>query len=308
MPLLVLADRSDIGGLSTNYHPQLESAAIFIYDGIPGGAGFSEEAYERADQLISHTTAAIERCPCESGCPACVQSPKCGSGNFPMDKQGAAVLLKALSADAPCTATVSAAGIPFDHQGASKAPGITAVQQRDYCVFDLETQCSAQQVGGWHKAGDMKMSCGVIYDAEEDQFVTYREDQVNQLIRHLQRRSVVVGFNVRRFDFLVLSAYTAFDFQSLKVIDLLDEVHRVLGYRLSLDHLAQMTLGMAKTGSGLEALHWWQTGEIEKIITYCRNDVCITRDLFEFVRRNGYLLYRVKDGGIFRVPINIVGL
>ena len=87
-PLLVLADRGDLGGISITCHPQTFSAAVFIYDGVPGGAGLSSEAFERAEDLLGYTLKAIRSCACEAGCPSCVHSPKCGSGNRPIDKRG----------------------------------------------------------------------------------------------------------------------------------------------------------------------------------------------------------------------------
>ncbi|MCJ7772809.1 MAG: DEAD/DEAH box helicase, partial [Desulfobacterales bacterium] len=93
-PLLVMADRNDLGGISTPIHPQLGNAAIFIYDGIPGGAGMSTQAYHLAEELLGYTLNMIHKCRCEQGCPSCVHSPKCGSGNRPIDKSSAKFLLK----------------------------------------------------------------------------------------------------------------------------------------------------------------------------------------------------------------------
>lgn len=93
-PLLVLADRNDLGGISTPFHPRAGSAVIFFYDGVPGGGvGLSRQAYTRAKRLFEHTLSLIRACPCESGCPSCVHSPKCGSGNRPIDKQAAVFIL-----------------------------------------------------------------------------------------------------------------------------------------------------------------------------------------------------------------------
>ncbi len=96
MPLLVVADRNDLGGLSTPFHPQTGGAVIFIFDGIPGGAGLSRLAYANARKLFERTGECIRLCPCDTGCPACVHSPKCGSGNHPIDKAGALFILEQL--------------------------------------------------------------------------------------------------------------------------------------------------------------------------------------------------------------------
>ncbi len=93
LPLIATCDRWDIGGLSTANHPDTEAPTVFVYDGHPGGAGFAERAYATADAWLRATREAIVSCGCESGCPSCVQSPKCGNGNNPLDKAGAVRVL-----------------------------------------------------------------------------------------------------------------------------------------------------------------------------------------------------------------------
>ncbi|MBO4369536.1 MAG: DUF1998 domain-containing protein, partial [Desulfovibrio sp.] len=96
LPLQVMADRNDFGGISTPLHPQIGASAIFIYDGIPGGAGLTKEAYSQGRAILEDTYKGIARCPCSDGCPSCVHSPKCGSGNRPISKSGAIFLLQEL--------------------------------------------------------------------------------------------------------------------------------------------------------------------------------------------------------------------
>jgi DEAD/DEAH box helicase domain-containing protein len=99
LPLFAMCDRWDIGGVSTAWHPDTESAAIFVYDGYPGGAGIAERGYTLAAEHLLATRDTVRTCPCETGCPSCVQSPKCGNGNHPLDKAGAVRLLDELLAD-----------------------------------------------------------------------------------------------------------------------------------------------------------------------------------------------------------------
>jgi DEAD/DEAH box helicase domain-containing protein len=113
LPLIAMCDRWDIGGLSTNFHPQTGVPTIFIYDGHPGGIGITRIAYQRFDELCRDAHALIAECTCASGCPSCVQSPKCGNLNEPLSKAGARVLLERLlgvSDDPPETITASRAG------------------------------------------------------------------------------------------------------------------------------------------------------------------------------------------------------
>jgi DEAD/DEAH box helicase domain-containing protein len=95
LPLVATSDRWDIGGVSTAEHPDTGLPTIMVYDGYPGGAGFAERAHEAVSAWLRATLETIEGCGCEAGCPACVQSPKCGNGNEPLDKVGAARLLRA---------------------------------------------------------------------------------------------------------------------------------------------------------------------------------------------------------------------
>ncbi|WP_436930293.1 DEAD/DEAH box helicase [Halosimplex halobium] len=95
-PLSFLCDRRDVGGLSTPLHPHTDCATVFVYDGYPGGVGLTERAYETVVDLLERTLGMLRDCPCDSGCPACVQSPHCGNANDPLEKDLAADLLAAL--------------------------------------------------------------------------------------------------------------------------------------------------------------------------------------------------------------------
>ena len=101
LPLIATCDRWDIGGVSTLMHPDTGRCTVLVYDGHPGGAGFAQRAYEEARRWLRATRDAIDACPCSSGCPACVQSPKCGNGNEPLDKRGAVLMLDLLLAHCP---------------------------------------------------------------------------------------------------------------------------------------------------------------------------------------------------------------
>jgi DEAD/DEAH box helicase domain-containing protein len=350
-PLLVMADRNDLGGISTPLHPQVGSAAVFIYDGVPGGAGLSRQAFKRGKDLLENTLDIIRACPCESGCPSCVHSPKCGSGNRPIDKVAAIFILNniifARDSKIPKKrlfhTPLRKESVPFpekiiqieEKRPEAKEDTKSVGHQRllrkrmsarrkglkincksslelkapvresglRFCIFDIETQRSAQEVGGWYRADLMGISCAVLYDSTKDQYLEFLDGQVNELVEHLKRCDLVVGFNVKRFDFRVLGGYSDFNFESLPTLDILEEIHNRLGYRLSLDHLARATLGKEKTADGLQALQWWKQGRIREIIDYCKKDVEITRDLFLYGQKNGYLLFMNKAKKTVRIPV-----
>jgi DEAD/DEAH box helicase domain-containing protein len=301
-PLLVMADRNDLGGLASLYHPQLNSAAVFIYDGIPGGAGLNREAFKRADSLLANTLRAIKGCGCESGCPSCVQSPKCGSGNRPIDKAAAVFILERLKDGVEASVTKSR-GHSHQKNPVPQTGPQSASKKLHYGVFDLETQLSAADVGGWHRAELMKISCAVLYDSKVDRYIDFVENQIDLFIERLQGFDLVIGFNIKRFDYQVLKGYTDFDFMKLNNLDILEEIKNYLGFRLSLSHLASVTLGTAKTADGLQALRWWKQGRILEIIEYCRHDVKITRDLYRYGQNKGHLLYLNKAQKKIRIPV-----
>ncbi|MEI2827850.1 MAG: Zn-binding domain-containing protein, partial [Dermatophilaceae bacterium] len=94
LPLIATADRWDVGGVSTALHPDTGLPTVLVYDGLPGGAGFAERGYAALPAWVRATLDAVASCRCERGCPACVQSPKCGNGNEPLDKAGAIEVLR----------------------------------------------------------------------------------------------------------------------------------------------------------------------------------------------------------------------
>ncbi len=305
LPLYALCDRSDIGGISYPLHPDVGRAAIFIYDGYPGGIGLSERGFEVLPEWFLKTRQLLDECACESGCPSCVHSPKCGSGNKPLDKPGAYLTLKGLLREVDWADI----GQPGQHR---PTPDIVAPRPADHeadrtepsaIVFDLETQRSAEEVGGWEHREKMGLAVGVIYDLDRSEFRVYTEAAVHALIAELTRARLIVGFNLRRFDFDVLRGYAALDYDALPVLDILDRIHRRLGFRLSLGHLAEETLGERKSADGLQSLAWFKAGELERVIEYCKQDVLLTKRLYDYGRQHGYLLYRDYQGRAVRVPV-----
>jgi DEAD/DEAH box helicase domain-containing protein len=259
-PLLALCDRGDIGGISYSFQPQVGTGAVFIYDGHPGGVGIAARGFEDLPELLARVRTLVEACPCETGCPSCIQSPKCGNGNRPLDKAGAAHAIRLLlGADPPAIpwgapqpldlralsrrvteAEKPAAPVESDefleagwegdpadiaqtsvvHGRAFGMPTFLATAPRHTILFDLETIRGAADVGGWANIHRMGVALGVLCHLEDGRFEVFFEGQVRELIESLRKASLVIGYNSRRFDYRVLSGYTGEDYN--RVLPTLD--------------------------------------------------------------------------------------
>ena len=173
----------------------------------------------------------------------------------------------------------------------------------DIVYFDLETQKSAEEVGGWENKHRMGFSFGVTYSTREARFRGYEEEDIPALISELRAADRVVGYNILGFDYSVLSAYTDVDLSSLPTLDLMTYLHPILGFRPKLDSLAAATLQSGKTADGLKAIRWFREGNFASIALYCKEDVRITRDLHLFGCRNGFIYYTNRMNQSARVNV-----
>jgi hypothetical protein len=174
---------------------------------------------------------------------------------------------------------------------------------KNIVYFDLETQRSADEVGGWDRISQMGMSVGVLYSTALGEYRIYGEKQVDQLIKDLQRADLVVGFNNLRFDYEVLHGYTALDLRQLPTLDMLVELQATLQHRLSLDSLATGTFGVEKTAEGMQAIQWYKEGRILEIAEYCCYDVKITKLVHEYGVQNHQIHYLNRFGKKLSVPV-----
>ena len=163
---------------------------------------------------------------------------------------------------------------------------------RNIVYFDLETQRTANDVGGWDKKRDMGMSVGVTYSTVAGAYRIYSEKRVNELIDELLKADLVVGFNVVNFDYEVLMGYTILDLpHQCRTLDMLVDIEAKLGHRLSLDAVATASLGVGKTADGLDAIRWWREGKLLPIAEYCCYDVKCTKLVHEYGVANKKLFY-----------------
>ncbi len=165
-------------------------------------------------------------------------------------------------------------------------------------VFDIETQNTFEDVG---KAEPALLDIALVgvYDYETNEYYSYTENQLSELWPLLEKTDMLIGYNSDHFDIPLLNKYYHGDLTRIKSLDLLKEIKNALGRRLRLNVVAEATLGVNKSGHGLDAIKWWRNGEIEKVRRYCLDDVKITKDIYDFALANGFLKYKdlseVKD-------------
>ena len=170
--------------------------------------------------------------------------------------------------------------------------------------FDLETQKLFEDVGV-RDASKLLLACGVTYSTAKNDFSVYWEKDAAALVAELKSADKVIGFNIKNFDYQVLQPYTPQEnFRGFRSVDMLDDIFRVLGFRISLDSLAKACLGATKTADGIQSVEWFRAGELDKVAEYCKADVDITRRVYEFGRDNGFVHYYSKLGSKLKVAVN----
>lgn len=174
---------------------------------------------------------------------------------------------------------------------------------KNIVYFDLETQKSADEVGGWNHISRMGMSVGVTFSTARGDYRIYDEARVNELITELQRADLVVGFNILRFDYEVLHGYTALDLRQVPTLDMMLSLQETLQHRLSLDAIAIATFNLEKTAEGLQAIEWYRQGKLYEIAEYCCYDVKLTKLVHEYGREHRQLHFRNRFGKKMTVPV-----
>ncbi len=170
-------------------------------------------------------------------------------------------------------------------------------------TFDLETKNFFQDVGS-NDPTDLDISVVCIHDSENDQYSSFFESDFNKLWPILEQADMLISWNGDHFDIPILNKYYPGDLTKIKSLDLMKEVQKSLGRRLKLDGVGEATLGRNKTGHGSEAVTWWRNGELDKLVSYCIEDVKLTKDLYDYAIANKILKY--KDlGGIKELKLNI---
>ncbi|GAB4169530.1 MAG: hypothetical protein Fur0032_08110 [Terrimicrobiaceae bacterium] len=174
----------------------------------------------------------------------------------------------------------------------------------DIVYFDLETQRTFNDVGGYDRKADMKMSVGVTYSTADKKYEIFSEARVHDLVERLRRADLVVGYNIIDFDYEVLMGYTAYMLSYiLPTLDLMVDIEQKLGRRIKLEDVAQGSLGVGKIADGLDAIRWFREGRFLEIAEYCCYDVKVTRLVHEYGAAQQAVHYLDRSGQKHEVPV-----
>ncbi|MCW1892009.1 MAG: ribonuclease H-like domain-containing protein [Candidatus Uhrbacteria bacterium] len=171
-------------------------------------------------------------------------------------------------------------------------------------VFDIETRNTFQDVGAYNPAL-LQVSLVGVYFYETDTFEAFLEEDLPKLWPRFERADRIIGYNSDNFDFPCLQRYYPGELAKLPSLDLLVEIQKRLGFRIKLDDVAHATLGMGKTGHGLQAVEFWKKGEIEKLKDYCLQDVRVTRDVYEYALEHKEVKYTDRMGNLQTISLPI---
>jgi len=168
-------------------------------------------------------------------------------------------------------------------------------------VFDIETSNLFSDVG---KADPTLLDISVvgIYEYEKDLYQCFEQSEFKQLWPILENADLLIGFNSEHFDLPLLNKYYSGDLYKIHHLDILKEIRQSYGRRMKLDQIAEGTLGINKSGEGIQATVWWKNGEKEKVKKYCLDDVKITKDVFEYAIKHSGLKFK-EDGRIIDIPL-----
>jgi len=157
-------------------------------------------------------------------------------------------------------------------------------------IFDIETKNTFDDAQS-NDPADLDVSVVCLYDSDSNQYLSFLEDQFDQMWPYFEQADLIVTYNGKHFDLPCLQPHAPLDLSAIKHVDMFEKMQQVTGKKLPLNGIAQSTLGIAKSGHGLDAIAWWNSGEIQKIIDYCIQDVKVTEAVYNHALQNGELKY-----------------
>ncbi|MBM3223867.1 MAG: DUF1998 domain-containing protein, partial [Candidatus Tectomicrobia bacterium] len=292
LPLVLLGDTGQLQGGVWSEGAGIE--ALF-FDTQPGGNAVSALLYHDHERLLRLALQLLAPCTCVNGCVQCVGTQRCTTcrADGAIQRQAGVALLQALLGETvPTWASVSTAKLSVPAPPAH------------HLYLVLSTQKSAEEVGGWQHKHLLRLGVAVTYDTQAQRYRVYSEETVGDLLASLRAADLVLGFNTRDFDYQVLQPYADVPLASLPTLAILDEVHQALGFRLSLSHLVQATLDLARGDESVQTLQWYQEGDRERIVKQCRRDLDLLKALVRYGSDTGTLWYRDHSGVRTAVPVD----
>lgn len=170
-------------------------------------------------------------------------------------------------------------------------------------VFDIETQNTFADVN--NDFSKLKISCVSIYRYETDSYQSFEEHELAKLWPIIEKADRLIGFNSEHFDLPVMNNYYLGDLSKFPHLDLMNEVKKNVGFRLKLNDIARATLdNVEKSAEGLQAIRWWNEGKIDEIKKYCEQDVKVTKEIYDFGRKNKQLFYKSLTGEMLPFRVN----
>jgi DEAD/DEAH box helicase domain-containing protein len=170
-------------------------------------------------------------------------------------------------------------------------------------VLDIETANSFADVGKYDPTL-LKVSLVGVYDYATDKYESYMEPDLPKLWRAMEAADRIIGYNIIGFDFPVLNTYYPGDLMKFPMLDIMAEIEKKIGFRVKLDDVAHASLGVGKSGNGLQAIEFFRRGEIDKLRDYCLQDVKVTKEVYEFGLTNKHVRYKDRMGQPVQVPID----
>jgi len=175
----------------------------------------------------------------------------------------------------------------------------------NYLVFDLETQALIDQSNREKSIKDLRVSVAVTYNSLTNQYTIYSEEDLLLILDELLTADMIIGMNLFGFDYKVLAKYfPELDLETLPTLDIHHNLLETTSNRISLENLSTHTVGKGKSGTGIEAVTLFHNGEMMELIEYCKRDVEVTKEIYEFGKKRGFVKFRDKDSHIQTVKVN----
>ncbi len=297
LPICFLVSPDDIqGGVHALTIDGQATLNAFFVDSHAGGSGASRALYEAGEQVLGAALSLLQQCDCQHGCTRCGIDPcdSCAPGSQ-RDRQAGIELLQQI---------LGVTILPGAQVMLAK-PERQVTQAPRHLYLNLTTQKASDDVGGWQHKHLLGLGIVVIYDTADESYHVYSEETADTLMAHLQQAELIISFNTRDFDYQVLQPYTDVPLPSLPTYAMLDEIQRVLGYRLSFKHLLKETLGMERPDDRLDTVAWYRHAQSEAIVAACRRDIDWMRNLIRHGSSTGSLRYRDRMDMQHEIPLNL---